>query len=214
MIEPALPRGETAVMEAIRSADALSDRFRFAVQVIEAPDGEPFAGCPEGALRRCFDELPPEGFIGHAGSLRFRVRDGSPLVRLIASVRRSDLGAYLQRVHWPGNLTALEEAAARYLGKTPRIDLDLDMRAAGLAPEAGFCRTFWDGGLVAAPLQACLDQMGAEELVTRRQAEGIAAFADSNLWVPGLPRTITVKIKIAGDGRRTAKVYLSMLRMN
>jgi hypothetical protein len=213
MIEPTLPAGMTAVMEAMRPEGAANSRFQFALQVLEAPDHEPFAGCPEPALRRCFDALPPGGFIGHAGSLRSRTPDGSPLVRLIASLRRNDLGDYLRSIEWPGSVADLEDAAARYLGAAGRIDLDLDVKSFGLAPDAGFCRAFWDGGLVPAPLHECLDRMGAAGLVTREQAAGVARFAASSLWAAGLSRTLTVKIKLAGDGSRSAKVYLSMLRM-
>lgn len=214
MIEPTLPEGMKVVLESFRTEGVGAARFEFAVKVLEAPDDEPFAGCPEAALRRCFEALPLEGFIGHAGSLRFRMRDGSPLVRLIPSLRRSDLASYLQRIEWPGDLAALEDAAERYLGAAARIDVDLDVRAFGLAPEAAFCRTFWDGGLVPGPLHEALDRLRADDLITPRQANGVTAFADSDLWYPEFPRTITLKIKVAGDGRRTAKVYLSMLRVD
>jgi hypothetical protein len=189
----------------------VSSSFENARAVLEAAEASPVQAPILDRMCRAFDALPHGGVIGHLGSLRCRQGEGGDLVRLIASVPRRDLAAYLGALSWPGDLAALLDALDRHLGvNARRVDLDLNFTATGLCPDTGIYRAMWaprddDVAGVASVLLQC-------GLATEVQAKAITRFASrTGSPVEGIPWTMTFKVKLDARGAPASKVYLSLL---
>jgi hypothetical protein len=213
MIEPRLHEGLPAILKGQKAAlpSVPASCFEVAAQVLRAAEETPISeGVLEG-VRRAYDALGDEAFIGHLGSLRSRVGKGD-LVRLIASMPRESVRSYLADVSWNGSGSALERLADRVLGSIRRIDLDLNLSEVGLLPDSGFYRTFWDPPAQRGLLRETSERLVEDGLVTSAQAAAIDRFARHSAPPGAPPLTITIKVKLGGDGSVQAKVYLSYLR--
>lgn len=215
MIEPGLHHG-MAVVPADRDSPTWmrsSSSYHVASAVLRASEPSPVGQDTLRAVERAFDALPRGGFVGHVGSLRCRQDDGEDLVRLIVSLPRRAVRAYLTAISWPGDLDALDSALELYLGaRARRVDVDLNVNTSGLLPDTGFYRPVWtpyddDVAGIASGL------IGSG-LATEQQANALTCFAArTGAPVGGIPWTMTFKTKLDRAGRAAAKAYLSLLRI-
>jgi hypothetical protein len=213
MIEPELHRGMAAVPSPRQGSRWIgtSSSFEIAQAVLRAGEPSPVHARILDDVRRAFIALPHGGVIGHLGSLRCRQGDGEDLVRLIVSLPRRDLAAYLGALPWPGNLEAFLDALDHHLDRhARRVDFDLNFTATGLSSDTGFFRSMWNPrdddvtGVASGLLRS--------GLATQVQADALIRFAShAGPPVEGIPWTMTFKTKVDAHGGLAAKAYLSLL---
>ncbi|NUO48069.1 MAG: hypothetical protein HOV80_04350 [Polyangiaceae bacterium] len=212
MIEPRFAGGLRAIRkERLASASATpSSCFDVGARVLEVAEAEPIDTRVIDGVRRCFDSLGADAFVGYIGSLRTRTGRGD-LVRMITSMPRSEVRAFLGAIGWPGDVDALQRGVRRLLGDGDRLDLDLNVTRDGVTAETGFYQTFWDPTAEVTSLQRSLAWLVEDGLVSTQQSTALARFAAHELEPLGAPRTLTLKLKVSATGAIQAKVYLSLL---
>lgn len=86
--------------------------------------GRPLAPATARVMDRCLERLPPRGRALHVAPLATRGRDA---VRLVVSLPKDEVDAYLARIEWPGDKGAIEELLATMYGDARRVAIHLDV---------------------------------------------------------------------------------------
>jgi hypothetical protein len=160
-------------------------------------------------LERCFEYLPDLGEMGHVAPLTAR---GSDRVRLAICVPRMELGAYLERLGWPGPRARIEELAEHWLAPVHSVDLSLDV-GEDLGPTVGFGlalpdapRGTWAGGVLQRLVDAGLCTPAKRDAVLAWPGTERAVL-EGHQWPSKLCRTIGVKLVCRPGEPLEAKTY-------
>ena len=97
------------------------------------------AGWPEDPqehrmVERVFDALPPKARLMNAGALPGRHPRG---IRLVVFIRPANVPDFLERLKWPGNISAVEEILLAMRDVCPSFALSLDVVADTISPRLG-----------------------------------------------------------------------------
>ncbi|WP_257459965.1 hypothetical protein [Archangium lipolyticum] len=178
-------------------------------RALEVLQGRPVSPAIARMISRCFELLPDMGEMGHVASLAAR---GSERVRLAICAPRTELGAYLERLGWPGPRARIEEIAERWLSPVHSVDLSLDI-GEDIGPTVGF-----GTALPNAPhgtwAQALLQRLVEAGLCAPARRDAVLAWPgseravlDGHQWPSKLCRTMGVKLVCQPEGPLTAKAY-------
>ena len=85
-------------------------------------------------LRRVFAAVAPLGRVSHAGVLPGRAARS---FRLLAHVHPPALSTALERLRWPGSMSAALAVVRELHGVAPHLDVAFDVGAGGLGPRLG-----------------------------------------------------------------------------
>lgn len=183
--------------------------MRMTWRALEVLHGRPVSPAIARTLSRCFEHLPDMAVMGHVASLASREVDK---VRLAITTPRAELGAYLERIGWPGPRAQVEEIAERWLSPVYAVDLSLDI-GESVGPTVGFGaalpnapRGTWAEGL----LQKLVDS----GLCTPAKRDAVLAWPgtervvlEGHQWPSKMCRTAGVKLVSRPNEPLTAKVY-------
>ena len=102
---------------------------------LAAATAQPECDKQRRAVEMLFDALPSGARIAYAGAFPGR---GSPAIRLlIAGIEADEAPGTLQRVNWPGSVSAAAAAVSGFRDLTPYITVAIDAGPDGISPRLG-----------------------------------------------------------------------------
>ena len=176
---------------------------------LEALIGRVDGGCMDG-IARDLAALPANGRLVHVAAMPHR---GSESVRLIVSMRRSEIGGFIGRVRWRGASEGLARTLTDLWPGDDTLAVHLDV---GNEVDGRIGIEFY---LSTPPVddprwRRLLDALVRLELCSPTKRDAVAAWpgpepAEGAAPVGGLLRQLLVKLVVAPDGPFEAKAYLA-----
>ena len=178
-------------------------------RALEAFQGGPVRPAIARTVSRCFEQLPDFAEVEHVASLACR---GSDAVRMIIGMPREEVGAYLERIGWPGSRAQVEELTKTWLSYLHFAEVNLDV-GESVGPTIGLALPFpekphepW--------AKEFLQRMVDAGLCTPEKREAILQWPGrervpltGHRWPSNLCRTIGAKLVVRPDAPVSVKVY-------
>lgn len=156
----------------------------------------------------CFEALPPFGCINHLSLLEIRGDGRGEGIRMILTVPRPDLRAFLEAVGWPGDIATFEALLARYAPFSGRVALDLDVVLEGTGPRVAFYVELRVPRSTSSVLREFLEKLESDGLATKETAAALRSWVVAGRGSARRPLTFKV---LSEEGETRVKTYLGSL---
>ena len=210
-VEPSLRSGPRVIQRERDERERLGQaRPTLALDVLDLLGDAPVTDATRARLLEAQRELPRWGLIGQVARLDGRPSAPREGVRVFASMPRSGLRRYLERLEWPGAWAGLDAQLERLAPRADWVDLDFGIHGGRIEPRLGHYLEFRGPRASTSELRRALGSLAERVSDGRGVAEAIHA------WVGRIDgradRVLTLKHAVDGDSEPAAKVYSSRLR--
>jgi hypothetical protein len=162
-------------------------------------------------LRRAFAALPRAAFLFYVATMERRPSDAKQAVRILLSLPKSDLAAYLHQIQWPGDFDWLERTLEVFFNDQGRINFDLNLGSEGTLDRIGLFRDFLLISAHDRRRQSFEENLLVQGIADRQKIDALRSWVSSVAkQSETLARARELGYKIVYEqGRPHAKAYLT-----